>query len=62
MSDDDIMPFGAHRGKKMKNVPASYLHWFYHEGNGFPEVRQYIKDNMEAIKDEDDDLIWDDKD
>ena len=27
LQDDDFMPFGVHRGKKMKDVPPGYLDW-----------------------------------
>lgn len=27
-SDDDLMPFGKHKGEPMQDVPASYLLWF----------------------------------
>ena len=29
MKDTDIMPWGVHKGKEMKNVPDSYLFWLY---------------------------------
>jgi len=29
MKDDDLMPFGKHKGKAMANVPASWLVWFW---------------------------------
>lgn len=25
--DDDLMPFGKHRGKRMADVPLDYLRW-----------------------------------
>ena len=48
--DTSLMPFGIHKGKTMANVPAEYLLWFWREGVGFPEVRQYIRENMDVIK------------
>lgn len=27
LSDSDIMPFGAHKGKKLADVPDHYLIW-----------------------------------
>lgn len=64
MTDQDIMPFGTHRGKKMENVPAYYLVWLKetaektgnqisHEG-----VRKYIEDNWSVLKSEMPDRIW----
>lgn len=29
LTDNSIMPFGVYKGKKMANVPASYLKWIY---------------------------------
>lgn len=36
MTDNDLMPFGKHKGKKMANVPASWLVWFYDENINKP--------------------------
>jgi len=47
MQDDDIMPFGKHKGEKMANVPASYLIWLYENDKaGFGEVLTYIKNGF----------------
>ena len=29
LKDADPMPFGKYRGKRMDEVPASYLHWLW---------------------------------
>jgi len=53
MADNDIMPFGMHKGKKMCNVPAGYLVWIYENDRcGKGDVRKYIKDNLEVLKTE----------
>ena len=31
MKDEDLMPFGKFKGKKMIEVPDSYLKWFWME-------------------------------
>jgi len=31
LSDNSLMPFGAHKGRKMIDVPASYLVWLMGE-------------------------------
>ncbi len=55
MTDNDIMPFGMHKGKKLRDVPASHLMWLHmHE----PWMRQhkhgklfvYIDNNMPILE------------
>jgi len=49
-TDDSIMPFGMHSGKKMKDVPDSYLLWLYHEKSiNDSRVKQYIEDNLDNL-------------
>lgn len=52
LTDESIMPFGVHKGKKMANVPAHYLNWLYENNKCYGEVKQYIKDNLDVIKSE----------
>lgn len=63
LTDQSPMPFGKHKDKKMEDVSASYLHWFYHNADAStPDalaVRQYIRTNMAALKMETKNLIWD---
>ena len=69
LTDDSPMPFGEHRTKPMKEVPASYLHWLWttadrSKGSGRPAVTRYspvfdyIEENMSALKKEFTDGIW----
>lgn len=44
------MPFGAHKGKPMVEVPDQYLLWIWNENKCNNDVREYIKDNLDAIK------------
>lgn len=59
------MPFGKHRNTPMQDVPASYLHWLYTEGghanNKTSAVGDYIRRNIEALKKEYPDGIWEAK-
>ncbi len=57
LTDDSLMPFGKYKGQPMQDVPASYLHWFYHNGSD-GNVKDYIKENLDALKMEAKDLIW----
>lgn len=50
MKDQSIMPFGKYKGKKMGEVPASYLLWIYDEGIKDGDVKTYIVDNLDALK------------
>lgn len=50
MKDTDLMPWGIHKGKKMANVPASYLLWLYNNNKCSGEVKTYIEENMDVLK------------
>lgn len=56
------MPFGKHAGQAMQDVPASYLHWLYHNSEFYNkqgiEIKEYIEQSWDALKLEDKDLIW----
>lgn len=58
LNDDSLMPFGKHKGEQMSDVPVEYLHWYWHNGSSSGNVRAYIKENLEALKMENKDLIW----
>lgn len=51
LKDTDPMPYGKHKGIAMANVPASYLLWLYDNCYN-PDIRAYIRDNMDALKQE----------
>jgi len=46
------MPFGIHKDKKMKDVPASYLIWLYDNNKCTDIVREYIIDNLDVLRKE----------
>lgn len=52
LQDNSPMPFGKYKNEKMVNVPASYLMWLYDEKKCTPEVREYIEDNLDVLKEE----------
>lgn len=60
---DDLspMPFGKHKDKPMQDVPVYYLHWLWNNGMKTEQspVANYIRKNIEALKKEKEDLIWD---
>ena len=47
---DAQMPFGKYKGQELSEVPDSYLLWLYENGKCFGELRRYIEDNLDAIK------------
>jgi uncharacterized protein (DUF3820 family) len=56
MDDQTPMPFGKYKGRKMEDVPASYLLWLRDDGV-VGEVRAYIEENMTALQRECPDYI-----
>lgn len=62
LEDLSPMPFGKHEGTPMQDVPVHYLHWLWCNGkNKEPHcpVHSYILINMDALQQENEDLIWD---
>lgn len=61
LNDDSPMPFGKYKGQPMKQVPTEYLHWYWSrtERANAP-LNEYIKRNLAALEDENDDLLWTD--
>lgn len=51
LDDNDPMPFGEHKGKKMADIPASYLLWY--RDNGSPgNVKDYAILNEDTLLEE----------
>ncbi len=61
MKDTDAMPFGKHKGVPIGEVPVEYLHYLWNNGlkSDDRSVAQYIRKNLNHLKSEDPDLIWD---
>ena len=56
------MPFGKYKGQPMQDVPADYLHYLWHKGLKHERnslVAVYIRANLNALKKETPDAIWD---
>lgn len=61
LTDTDPMPFGMHKDKPLQDVPASYLHYLWANGlksNKQSPVADYIRRNINALKQELPDAIW----
>lgn len=60
LTDQSLMPFGAHMSEKMENVPAQYLLWLWEEGvwrqTGRP-IHDYIASSFSALEKEVPDFI-----
>lgn len=43
LHDDDLMPFGKHKGQKLGSVPDSYWRWFLDQDwcDQYPDLVQY---------------------
>lgn len=51
LTDSSILQFGnKHKGKKLADVPDSYLLWIYENLNLPLDLKQYIESNLDAIK------------
>lgn len=61
LEDLDPMPFGKYKDTEMQDVPARYLFWYWSETDRFhPEVNEYIRTNLNSLKQEYPNGIWDD--
>ena len=59
LTDNDLMLIGKYKGRPMKDVPASYLLWWYYDklesdslinmSLTFKLIRGYIKDNLQSL-------------
>lgn len=52
LTDTSEMPFGKYKGMAMIDVPANYLLWLYEKGLQNGNVKDYIEDNLEVLKQE----------
>ncbi len=67
MKDNSILNFGKYKGRMLGQIPADYLLWLNDQMKGKKspfamEFKEYIEDNMQALKMEIDNnkpQIWD---
>jgi uncharacterized protein (DUF3820 family) len=52
MTDTSRMPFGKYKNEKMANVPADYLLWLHKEQKCFGELKEYIEENLDVLREE----------
>ena len=51
-TDSTIITFGIYSGKKLIDVPASYLIFLFDKNKCNKDLRDYIIDNMNVLRDE----------
>lgn len=58
--DTDLIDFGRYKNLRLQDVPASYLHWLWTQGRPMRDkkLENYIRNNLDALKDEYPDGIW----
>jgi uncharacterized protein (DUF3820 family) len=52
LTDESLMPYGKYKGLQMIKVPANHLIWLYENNRCSVEVKEYVLDNLEVLKDE----------
>jgi uncharacterized protein (DUF3820 family) len=44
--DDFVMPFGKYKGKKLDEIPLTYLDWLLGKVELYPETKRAIKEYL----------------
>jgi uncharacterized protein (DUF3820 family) len=52
MNDSTIYPKGKHKGKALANIPAKFLLKLYRKNEVSEDLKNYIEDNMDVLKQE----------
>lgn len=50
LDDNSLMPWGKYKGKKMVDVPAEYLLYWYDDGKLTGDLLEYVKDNLQGLR------------
>lgn len=50
LTDESLMPYGKYEGKRMIDVPASYLIWLHDNKKCSGSVQNYIVDNLQVLQ------------
>lgn len=50
LTDTSPMPFGKYKGTALANVPASYLIYIYEHAFCYGAVKDYIRENLDALQ------------
>ncbi len=57
LTDDDLMPFGKHKGERLEDMPADYFLYLWNEGVEHVGLRGYIIHSFDALVQERPDKI-----
>jgi len=49
-TDKTLMPFGKYKGVSLTNVPASTLLWYLENIELSAPMKEYIRENLDALK------------
>lgn len=54
MTDESLMPFGKHEGKRLVDVPAGYFLWLAKQEwlEDWPSLYDYVEDNLHVFEHE----------
>lgn len=58
ITDNSLMPYGKYKGKKMANIPASYLLWMYRNDKLFKALEVYVEENMDVLEKEEKEELY----
>lgn len=50
VNDQTVMWYGAHKGTRVGKLPADYLIWLFDNNKCPPNLRAYIKANMDVLQ------------
>jgi uncharacterized protein (DUF3820 family) len=50
VTDETIMFYGKHKGRKLKDVPPEYFVWLYENTKVSGSLRTYIQSNLNSYK------------
>lgn len=49
-TDQTLMPFGKYKGTALANVPAAALLWYWENIQLSEPLKDYIRENLDALK------------
>ena len=52
LTDNSYMPFGAHKGSKMGDIPADYLIFLWDKRKCYGDVKEYIRENLPTLREQ----------
>ena len=65
VTDETVLDFGCHKGKKLRDIPDKYLDWLFGEkwfSEKYPKIHEYLEDRLENYDSRDDEDWLDEND